>query len=258
MFRYLYEAVRRPWQCPVDTSLWNRFLLKPRVFDLLSVLIQLRDVRRIKEVDTSAAASDSAVDQAMRHNAGQLKRKLVTRARRTEAFYEVATTPWRNVRDEKILIVGSRSTQELWTATLFGFRWDNITAIDLFAVNPKILVMNMEAIEFPDASFDVVTMANTLGYAADPAGTVRGVARVLRPGGRFVFNHVFDPGETEWGQAGHVKGQDIYAALLEENCRLYYYEPSDKINARGRRQTSHLIGVRKLKAAEENLDLLEI
>jgi len=37
---------------------------------------------------------------------------------------------------------------------------------------------------FPDASFDLVILANVLFYVADPVDVLREVARVLRPGGR--------------------------------------------------------------------------
>jgi SAM-dependent methyltransferase len=46
-----------------------------------------------------------------------------------------------------------------------------------------------QALPFLDASFDVVVSAfGALPFVADSAGTMREVARVLRPGGRFVFS----------------------------------------------------------------------
>ncbi len=40
---------------------------------------------------------------------------------------------------------------------------------------------------FADESFDLVWAAETLGYAADMSATLGDIARVLKPGGRFVF-----------------------------------------------------------------------
>jgi demethylmenaquinone methyltransferase/2-methoxy-6-polyprenyl-1,4-benzoquinol methylase len=41
-----------------------------------------------------------------------------------------------------------------------------------------------EALPYDDASFDHVTSGYLLRYVADPAATLRGMARVVRPGGR--------------------------------------------------------------------------
>jgi len=47
-----------------------------------------------------------------------------------------------------------------------------------------------EAIEAPDASFDVVLASLSLMYVIDRATAARECARVLRPGGRFVYDTV--------------------------------------------------------------------
>jgi demethylmenaquinone methyltransferase/2-methoxy-6-polyprenyl-1,4-benzoquinol methylase len=42
----------------------------------------------------------------------------------------------------------------------------------------------VEALPFPDASFDALTFTYLLRYVDDPAATMRELARVIRPGGR--------------------------------------------------------------------------
>lgn len=68
------------------------------------------------------------------------------------------------------------------------------TAIDLaernFALHGQqatFHVGNGEALEFPDASFDVVYAHGVLQYTADAAQLVRECHRVLRPGGQGIF-----------------------------------------------------------------------
>jgi ubiquinone/menaquinone biosynthesis C-methylase UbiE len=118
--------------------------------------------------------------------------------------------------------------------------------------------MNMEALEYADESFDAITMVNTLGYAVDPLATIAGIARILRPGGRFVFNHVYDPGADTFGKADRVSGAAVREALKRAGLRVYFYMPVDKTNAHGRRQTNHLFGVCKNDPARNPLDQLDI
>ncbi len=262
--RYAKRALLDPAPCPSDTGLFRRLLLKPRLHDLISAFIQLRDARRtLALAQTGAPASDGAknreaIDETVSHNLGQVQRKLVVRTRRVEPFYQVLTAPWRDLSNEKLLVVGGRNIHELWIAELYGYKWDNIEAIDLFSTNPKIRVMNMEALEYPDATFDAVTMINTLGYSSDPVSVVKGIARVLRPGGRFVFNHVHDPKMDRFGGGDRVPGRDILAALREAGLKIFFYMPSDKINSVGRPQTSHLFGARKPAAGETPFDPVEL
>jgi demethylmenaquinone methyltransferase / 2-methoxy-6-polyprenyl-1,4-benzoquinol methylase len=48
----------------------------------------------------------------------------------------------------------------------------------------ELLEGEAEALPFADASFDVLTFTYLLRYVEDPRGTLRELARVLRPGGR--------------------------------------------------------------------------
>lgn len=50
--------------------------------------------------------------------------------------------------------------------------------------NVSTRVLDLERIEEPDSSYDVVLCREGLMFALDPAGAAREIARVLRPGGR--------------------------------------------------------------------------
>jgi len=63
-----------------------------------------------------------------------------------------------------------------------------------------------ESLPFPDASFDTVALTMVLCSAPDPEGVVAEAARVLRPGGRFLFlEHVRspEPGLARWQDRLH-------------------------------------------------------
>ena len=58
-------------------------------------------------------------------------------------------------------------------------------------------VMDGHALEFPDASFDVVILHFIVAVIPDPVRCVREAARVLRPGGRAVILDKFVPDEGQ-------------------------------------------------------------
>jgi len=55
-----------------------------------------------------------------------------------------------------------------------------------------------EQLPFPDASFDAVTFTYLLRYVADPAATLRELARVLRPAGALAGLDFFVPPNSIW------------------------------------------------------------
>jgi ubiquinone/menaquinone biosynthesis C-methylase UbiE len=78
--------------------------------------------------------------------------------------------------------------------------------------------MDAEALEFPDASFDVALCALGLMYMPDPAKALREMRRVLRPGGRVAL--------AVWGEhslCGWAPVFGIVASEVEsEVCPLFF------------------------------------
>jgi ubiquinone/menaquinone biosynthesis C-methylase UbiE len=63
-----------------------------------------------------------------------------------------------------------------------------------------------ERLPFPDGSFDTVVLTLVLCTVPDPEATLREIARVLKPGGRFLFlEHVRaeEPGLARWQDRLH-------------------------------------------------------
>jgi len=104
---------------------------------------------------------------------------------------------------ERVLIVGAGTGLDL---PLIG-RGPVITAIDLtpvmiarlkrraaaFGLDVDARVMDGQALEFADATFDAVILHLILSLIPDPKRCMREVARVLRPGGRAVILDKFVP-----------------------------------------------------------------
>lgn len=84
---------------------------------------------------------------------------------------------------------------ELTGATPYGINLDK-SQIDKAHRNPNLRVANFSVgdfnkpLEFADASLDAVYAVQPMTYVSDHAFTFAEVARVLKPGGRFVINDV--------------------------------------------------------------------
>lgn len=243
-WKYLWNAIRNPAAYPPPHSLLRQWLLRPRVFDLVSCTMQLLHYQRLARIQRAYASSDPFVKKVQNYNAGVTARKEVVTGRRAEPLYQILTTPRRDLSNERLLIIGPRNVHELFMAWLYGYRWRHIDAIDLYSLHPKIRVMNMEHMTFADGSLDAVAMSNTLSYAKDTFRCLSEVCRVLKPGGRFTFEAVYFPESQHW-PGDKVSGNEIRRMLKQLGLELMYYRSFDKINALGGLQTTHVFCVRK-------------
>lgn len=246
------RALRHPADVPAGAGLWRAWLRTPRVFDLVSCAIQLRDAARVARIH-EGGPGDEFYAKVKSYNAGVTQRKMVSTTRRAEMLYQILTTPARDVRDERLLIVGPRNMQELFIAWLYGYRWSNIHAIDLYSTHRKIHIMNMEAVGFRDGTFDAIVMANTLAYAKDTFRCLSEMARVLKAGGRFVFGATYFPESRDW-PGNLLTGADIREMLKRLGFRLTAYHAIDKVNSLGGQQTAHLFAVQKGDPAQPGFD----
>jgi SAM-dependent methyltransferase len=69
--------------------------------------------------------------------------------------------------------------------------------------NVTYMMMDAHAMTFDDASFDTVTLANSLHHLADPPKALAEMMRVLKPGGHLILNEMYRDGQTE-EQLTHV------------------------------------------------------
>ena len=189
---YLKKSILNPETSPSDNRILINVLMKPRVFDVYILFIQLFNLNNIYKLKAPQKIDDTDKTISIRHNLKELQKKVFTTSRRVEIGYQIATTPWRDVKNEKLLVIGCRNLVELKQATFFGFKWTNIDGADLFSTHPKILKVNMESMKlFKNESYDTVTLINTLAYSSKPERVFSEVSRILKPNGVFVFNFSF-------------------------------------------------------------------
>jgi demethylmenaquinone methyltransferase/2-methoxy-6-polyprenyl-1,4-benzoquinol methylase len=62
----------------------------------------------------------------------------------------------------------------------------------------RLVVGQAERLPFPDATFDALTFTYLLRYVADPAATLRELARVVKPGGAIASLEFAVPGKRFW------------------------------------------------------------
>jgi SAM-dependent methyltransferase len=143
--------------------------------------------------------------------------------RRSEIYYKLLTLPPAIPKNNKLLIIGGKNVTEIFIAWLYGFQWNKIFAIDLFSLHPKIEMMNMEEMSYPDETFDCISMANVYGYNDHPIPAFREIARVMKKGATFSFNSVFHPeGKTQTYRTSSDELKEIYNKL---NLKvLYHYQ----------------------------------
>ncbi len=108
--------------------------------------------------------------------------------------------------------------------------YEEITGIDVsersaaafagaFKDQPGIHFIRMDAIhmDFPDASFDTVCMANSLHHFSDPRPVLAEMQRVLRPAGNFILLEMYRDNQAEtqqshvllhhwWGAVDRIEG----------------------------------------------------
>jgi SAM-dependent methyltransferase len=78
----------------------------------------------------------------------------------------------------------------------------------------------LDVLPFADASFDAVLAINALQFAADPAGALREVHRVLRPGGRLAIGGFAAP-ETCQSTALHLAMESLVPPARHEDHAPY-------------------------------------
>jgi len=253
LLKYIKKALFNPERNGYSHSLLKTFLKKPIVFDLASLVLQWGQLKRQDKVLKENQEKDDHFQDVFEYNASVTDKKRISTTRRPEEYYRILEACSQNRDTHKILLIGPRDVFELYIAWLYGFKWENIHSIDLYSTHPKIEVMNMEDMTFEDESFDYVVLSRVYGYSKDPRGFIKGLSRILKKGGKVVFEANFVPDDDRW-PTNRVSGRETIKFMNECNLNIAYYKYYEKINGVNLRQASHLIGATKVPSSQDAFD----
>ena len=89
--------------------------------------------------------------------------------------------------DIKILSIGPRTEAEILMLWAYGFKLENIYAIDLISYSQLIKLGDMHNLEFPNAMFDAIISSCTIVYSSNAQKAIDEIKRVSKPGAIFSF-----------------------------------------------------------------------
>lgn len=98
-----------------------------------------------------------------------------------------------NAAKLKLLIIGPRSENELFTAYVSGFKPENVTAIDLISYSKLIELGDMHNLPYEDNRFDLIVAGWVLAYSNDNKRAAAEMLRVCKPQGHIAIGCVAEP-----------------------------------------------------------------
>lgn len=83
----------------------------------------------------------------------------------------------------RVLVVGPRNEHDLLILAGNGFRFGNVSGLDLMSYSPRIDVGDMHAMEYADDAWDAIVCGWTLSYSRFPEKVAKELIRVTKSGG---------------------------------------------------------------------------
>lgn len=151
------------------------------------------------------------------------------------------------IRDKpfnKILSIGPRSESELFLLLAHGFRWKNITALDLFSYTPKFDVGDMHEMPYKNNSFDIIISGWCLGYSENFKLALQEKIRVIKDSGIIVIGHGYKP-EKKYQRIPNQIDKILMPIKSNINQIFFKHDISEEMARDGMRSVVVVFSVKK-------------
>ena len=173
---------------PFATGVWSAIKLSRLGFGVW--FLWRRAVVALTWRKSGAGKFDAHTAKVVDHNANQTWR--ITR-QRTERLLNVMRSIRRiEPSRARVLVIGPRNEAEILLFEAYGFALENIEAIDLFSVSPRIKEMDMHDLRYPAHNFDIVYASYVLTYSDRLQTAIDQMIGVLKPGGLLAISWGID------------------------------------------------------------------
>lgn len=182
----------------------NDALRLPRVRDLLTV----DRFRNLFGAKMQTRDSDAVSAVTVEHNSDIDRMFFSELSARPDLISNVLAS-LNHVRQNsgrmKVLSVGSRTEAEVFSLVNAGFNIRNVTAVDLISYTPAITIGDINALDFPDDSFDVVICGWVLEFCTDIPRAAAELKRVARPGAYMAVGGMHHPVSLDMNAYNRLK-----------------------------------------------------
>ena len=252
----LREQVRRialpmykPSRSALPPDFWRSLLMRPAVFESWYRLRAFRQVwlgGGIRTLNQVGDAPRSAMERVTSYNRSRLWELFRIRTEKLMAVLRcIDAVP----RDAKVLVIGPRNEAEILLLSLYGFRLQNITGVDLFSYSPLIRLGDMHALQFPDDTFDVVYTAWTLAYSYDVKKACAEIVRVAKSGAIVAtgMSHTSTRSDLDLSDITQGGVAEVLALFAPDVDHVYWQE-SSPVPGTDSAEISAIFRIRKARA----------
>ncbi len=204
------------------TFLNNELFRIPSIRDALT----LDRYKNLFNSQITKSSSDLSSKVTIEHNTDFDRMFFAELSKRPDLISNVLTSLNRvrqNASRMRVLSIGARTEAELFSFINAGFKISNIECIDLFSYTPYIKVGDVNSLNYPDASFDVVVCGWVLEFCNDIQKACAEIKRVAKRGSYICIggmHHPISTDMTEYNTRKHHEDRIWYCSI--DNIKSYF------------------------------------